>query len=232
MTAKELLAKVKAIFAGEPGPAPAAAAAPPSTITTTPTPIKICSYPVDGGGPVFVDISDDGIADIDLLDKVYSDPGLTADYPDGVYKITGTDFGFTVTGSTVTAIDDPNGTGPGTPISDPNAMSAPVTVDVPPPPTLEQRISAIETELVKLRTPVMPTGLAMQADLQAANLKIAKHEETIKGLFELVEVLCKEPEADPKTITGNKKVQFDRMTKRDERLQRIGEALKKNKAIS
>lgn len=280
MTPKEILAKIKAVFTGE--PAPGAAASPPATIT--PTTPKVCSYPVDGGAVVFVDISDDGIPDIDLLDKVYSDAALTTDYPDGVYKVTGTNFSFTVTGAAVSAVDDPDGTGPGAPLAEPN-ITAPVTNDVTAPAataaapgtaaptgaaamstenlpktpeelralylkfaagTPEERIANLELvakalmeysfgwqirEAEQKQTADQAINIYKQG-LTTTQATLAKHEKTIKDLFDLVEMLCKEPEADPKTITGNKKVQFDRMTKRDERLQRIGEALKKNKAIS
>lgn len=79
----------------------------------TPQPV---SYNVDGGAPVFVDISDDGLPDIDANDKVFTDAGLTTPYPDGTYTVTGTDFQFTVAGGIVTTVVDPDGTGAGSPV--------------------------------------------------------------------------------------------------------------------
>lgn len=61
---------------------------------------------------------------------------------------------------------------------------------------------------------------------------ITKHEETIKGLFELVEQLVELPTADPVTLTGRQKEKFDKQSARDEKLQRIAEAVKKQKALA
>lgn len=93
---------------------PAAAATPPAPAGMA---SQMVSYNVDGGQPVFTDISDDGIADIDPGDMVYSDAAMTIPYPDGTYKVTGTDFGFTVAGGIVTAVTDPDGLGAGAPAS-------------------------------------------------------------------------------------------------------------------
>lgn len=58
---------------------------------------------------------------------------------------------------------------------------------------------------------------------------IARHEETIKGLFELVEKLVELPTDDPKTLTGNKKDRFDRTEKREKKFEAIAAALKEAK---
>jgi hypothetical protein len=131
MTAKEkvqsILAAVKAAF--DAPPAPPAAPAPAAPVDTSTA--VVFSYPVDGGSTVYVDCSDDGVADIDANDKVYTDPALTQPYPDGTYKVTGTDFGFTVASGLVTVVADADGTGPGLPLEqqsaapDPNAMAKP-----------------------------------------------------------------------------------------------------------
>lgn len=161
--AQGILAKIKALFDGIiPPAAPAPPAAPPAGATVA-TP---CSYNVDGSVPVFVDISDDNIPDIDINDKVFTDAPLTIPYTDGTYNVTGTQFGFTVAGGIVTAVNDLAGTGPGTPVV---AAAPPAAPPVPPPPatpvtqaqmesmaakfgtgTSEDRLSNIETMLKSL----------------------------------------------------------------------------------
>jgi hypothetical protein len=136
MTAKEILAdlklKVKDFF-DFPPTAPAAPAAPAPTQTPAP---MLVSYAVDGGQPVFVNIADDGIADIDQGDQVYGDAAMASPYPDGTFKVTGTDFGFTVASGVVSAVTDPDAKGPGTPIANATTPAAPAAAATPPvPPT-------------------------------------------------------------------------------------------------
>lgn len=146
-TAKEIFLDIKKAFFDAPAP-PAQPPVSPAPTTGT----KSCSYNVDGGGAVFVDISDDGVPDIDANDKVFSDPSLTVPYPDGTYNVTGTQFGFTVAAGAVTVVTDVAGTGPGAPVTDPAALAAPVTAAVPAPLSVEQRVAAIEATLGKLGT--------------------------------------------------------------------------------
>lgn len=58
---------------------------------------------------------------------------------------------------------------------------------------------------------------------------IARHEATIKGLFELVEKLVELPGADPVTLTGQKKENFDRTERREKKYEAIAAALKQAK---
>lgn len=58
---------------------------------------------------------------------------------------------------------------------------------------------------------------------------IARHEETIKGLFELVEKLVELPGADPVTLTGQKKENFERLEKREKKFEALAAALKQVK---
>lgn len=58
---------------------------------------------------------------------------------------------------------------------------------------------------------------------------IAKHEETIKGLFELIEKLVDLPTTEPKTLTGTKKEKFDKEKKKEEYFQGIADSLIKLK---
>lgn len=128
MTLKERFLKIKAAFDGTPPAAPA----PPPAAPPAPPAMKMCSYNVDGGMPVFVDITDDGIPDIDVNDKVYADQAMTTPYPDGTYNVTGTTFGFTVAGGIVTAVNDAAGTGPGAPIE--GALAKPPAAPPAPAP--------------------------------------------------------------------------------------------------
>ncbi len=217
-TAKQLLAKVKALF-----DAPPAVNNPSDTAPADTTGATSCSYPVDGGGTVYVDVSDDGISDIDAGDKVYSDAALTVPYADGTYKVTGTAFGFTVAAGAVTDVQDADGTGPGAPIGDPNAMAAPVTTTAPPAPatpTMEQRVKAIEEKLAIAQ----PT--AMTAEFSAMEQKANKQDEIIKQLFELVDLLVKEPTAEPATLTGTKKEKFDKRAVKEDKFKGILEGIK------
>ena len=222
---KDLLAKIKAAFLGEPATsAPAPPAAP-----TTPTP---CAYPVDGGPNVVVDISDDGLPDIDQGDKVYSDTAMTTPYPDGTYNVTGTTFGFTVAGGIVSAVSDPTAAGPGTPVD--AAMAAPVTAPVPPAPTFEERLAALEAKVG-----AVPAGMATEVQLQEATAQfasqkdtIAKHEKTITDLFALVETLLGEPTADPVTLTDAQKAKFKKVEDKEARFNRFAQHIKDNKVLN
>jgi hypothetical protein len=124
MNRKDVLAKIKAIFAGtDPATDPA--------VTDVTVKAKdgsnVINYSTDTGGPAFVDVSDDGIPGIDQGDALFSDASLTTPYPDGTYKVTGTDFSFTVAAGVVSSVTDPNGTGAGTP----NAAADPATITDP-----------------------------------------------------------------------------------------------------
>ncbi len=73
---------------------------------------------------------------------------------------------------------------------------------------------------------IYKTGLATtQAQLE-------KHEQTIKDMFALIEVLVKEPMTDPVTLTPNKKEQFDRSNNINKRLEQIGNARRNIKALA
>lgn len=225
---KEILNKIKAAF--DAPIVPAAPAADTEPLATA----NVVSYPVDGGVPAFTDISDDGVPGIDANDALFTDEALMMPYPDGNYNVTGTTFGFTVAAGMVASVVDAAGTGAGTPIPD---EAEPLTAgDVQPMPTVEERLAAIEAELAKAKIPVapaMPTGMATEIALAATTQKFeavtAKNEATIKELFELVEQLCATPSADPKTLTGNKKDQFDRTNKREKSLDGIAAAIKEMK---
>lgn len=168
MTAKEIFLKIKAAF-DLPIVPPAPAPAPPA-----PSGMTSCSYNVDGGLPVYVNIADDGIADIDVGDAVFSDAAMTVPYPDGTYKVTGTAFGFTVTAGAVSAVDDATNTGPGAPIetamAKPPAPPAPAPAPAPPAPV----------------APAVPITQA-QMEIMFAKFATGTADERISNL----EVMCK-----------------------------------------
>jgi hypothetical protein len=227
-SAKDILAKIKAVFDGAPAPAPQT----PAPTTTAPAPVSapspmIVSYPVDGGQPVYVDCSDDGIADIDVNDPVYVDALLSSPYPDGTYNVTGTDFGFTVSAGLVSAVTDADGTGPGAPI-EMAATPAPVTpaYTTPPTPSPAPVVPVTQSQMEEATGKLQVELDAVKTELQAAKAKSERNDEVIKGLFELVGKLTELPAAEPKTLTGNTKDKFERNNKKEERLNKIAEAMK------
>ena len=97
---------------------------------------------------------------------------------------------------------------------------------------------AIEVYKDTLGTAAAPAGPSMEDmgnmfakaekfDAQAAI--ITRHEETIKGLFELIEKLVELPTAEPKTLTGSKKENFERAQKKEQYFEGIAASLKKIK---
>ena len=270
--AKDIFKRIKAAF-----DAPIVPPAPPAPGGPT-----SCGYAVDGGSPVYVDISDDGLPDIDANDKVYTDSAMTTPYPDGTYKVTGTDFGFTVAGGVVTTVTDPDNLGPGTPIDDSMAKQppAPPTPNPPAPPAPPQPVTmsaeeiralcakfalgspedrlanletmvkalmennfgyqirqgqeneAIQTYKESLANTLATATSAMQAasqKIEDQSKQITKHEETIKGLFELCEKLVELPTGEPITLSGPKKEQFEKTAKREKYFEDIAASLKKIK---
>lgn len=278
MTVKDIFKKVKAIFdAATPDTTPTDVAPADTTINTT------FSYPITGGSSVYVDCSDDGLADIDTGDKVYTDPALTIPYPDGSYQVTGTNFSFAVASGIVGLVTDVDGTGPGLPLeqsaaTDTNQMAKPAIPPAPPAPpatpvTQPNTMASAKTpeEITALYESfangiVDPANIAVvlkalmencfgwqireqqqqataqqainiyKQDLTTAQVAMAaqdklvtKHEETIKGLFELIEKLVEMPAEDPKTLSAAKKERFDRSKSKEAGLEAIADAIKKMK---
>lgn len=68
--------------------------------------------------------------------------------------------------------------------------------------------------------------VAQQAtQLQASTEKIEKQDKVIEGLFELAEKLAETPTAEPKTLTGNKKGQFERTIAKEKKIEGIASAI-------
>ncbi len=206
MDAKEILKKIKAVFdtslAAPPAPAPAPAA-PPAKASA--------NFPVDGGQPVYVDTSDDGLADIDVGDPVYSDEALTTPYPDGTYTVTGYTFSFTVAGGMVTACDGALA-GPAAPAPPMAATPPPV---MPAGPTIPQ-FEAMQAEVT-----------ALKAALLNARLLAEKHEKILPDIFALAEELIKMPTAEPKALNDRQKEKFEKIKERDDRIAQMAANLKK-----
>lgn len=233
MDVKKILADIKAAF----NAAPAVLATPPIPPATVLPPTVVC-YPVSetamgvGGDPVYVDVSDDGVADIDSGDLVYTDSALTTPYPDGTYNVTGTTFGFTVASGAVSAVTDPDATGPGTPMPGDGSMAItpPVTTPVPPAPTLEERVAALENKLAQPAQMSVQKPEVSKADLTALEQAFEKkYGKTINDLFDLVEKIGVEPTADPVTLTGPKKEKFDKISAKNARIERIADHIGKNR---
>jgi hypothetical protein len=96
-------------------------------------------------------------------------------------------------------------------------------------------IEAYKENLAPLQTSLEAATAKLQAaseKIESQALTITKHEETIKGLFELTEQLVELPTADPVTLTGRQKEKFDKQSARDERLSKIAEAVKKQKSLA
>jgi len=204
-SAKDILLKVKALF-DAPIVAPVAAApvAPVAPIVTG-VPFKL-----KDGTEITIAVKDTVTNAPSATDAVTiaGAPAPAGDYEleDGS-KIT-VDAGGAI--STVTPME---------PITQPDFVAPPTA------PTLEERLAAMEAELVKMKTPVIPTGLATEVQLHAAEQKIEKQDEVIKGLFELAEKLTELPSADPVTLTGRKKEQFDRSNAKEEKIKGIADAI-------
>jgi hypothetical protein len=196
MTAKEILAKVKAVFE-----APVVPSTDPAP--TTPAPKQ---YKLQDGTAIEVSQAGDDIAPGDSV--------TVAGVPAAAGELILED------GSTI--VVDANGV-----VTEVKPVE-PVTTDlsnVPAQPTVEERLAKIEEALSKLSAPAIPTGLATEAQLQAATQKIERQDEKIKGLFELAEKLAETPTADPKTLTGNKKELFERTQAKEQKLEGIASAI-------
>jgi hypothetical protein len=242
-TAKELLAKIKAVFDG-----PAAPAAPAAPSAPTPT-----VYSLADGTQIAITQAGDTPAPGDVVTIA----GAPA--PEGTLTLQD--------GSTITV--DATGTitacTPVTPAAAAPAMAAPAATPAPAPvvPVTqsamsemiqkfavgdpEQRVANLETvckalmeycfgyqiEAEKRLTTtndaiaVYKTTLDNQTtELEAAKVSIAKYDAAIPQILELVGKIVELPVTEPKTLTGNKKEKFDRTNAKEEKLNKIAAAMK------
>ena len=215
MSSIDKLNQIKAML----GIIPAAQAAPPVAPVAAPIPPSanddavVSSYPVDGGQPVFVNNSDDGIAGIDKGDAAWLDEALTQPYPDGNYKVTGTNFGFTVSSGSVSDIADPDQKGAGAGVADepePAAMNS----------NFNEEFAAFKTDFSEVKQQFEVHKLAFAE----AKATIDKQQAAITQLVGLVEQLAKTPVAEPLSPPQNFK--SDKIERREEKIERISVSLK------
>lgn len=96
-------------------------------------------------------------------------------------------------------------------------------------------IEAYKESLAPLQVSIEAAATKLQSAYEKAESQqtiITKHEETIKGLFELVQLLVDAPSAEPVTLTDSQKAKFDRVSAKEQRLLKMAEALKNNKALA
>jgi hypothetical protein len=202
-TAKQILAKVKAVFAEPVAPiAPVIAAAPAVDPNAPPAAAGIDCPLADGRVMTCTpDMSPGATCTID-----------GAPTPVGEYPL--------ADGSTVSVVQEGI-------IAEVEAAE-PMTTNVPPQPTVEERLAKLEEAITKLSmpvAPVLPTGLATEVQLQEATAQIEKQGKVIEGLFELVETIAETPTAEPATLTANKKDQFEKSAAKEKRFENIGNSI-------
>jgi hypothetical protein len=212
MSAIEKLNKIKVMLG-----LPVEQAAPPPVDPAIPPAVNddavVSSYAVDGGQPVFVNNSDDGIAGIDKGDAAWADEAMTQPYPDGSYNVTGTNFSFTVSKGLVSDISDPDQKGAGAAVPDeaePADMSK----------LFSEEFTAFKTEFSEVKEQFTAHKLAFAE----AKATIDKQQHAITQLVGLVEQLAKAPVAEPLTPPQNFK--SDKIANREERLEKISFSIK------
>ena len=260
MTIKEKFEAVKQIFSPiPPVVAPTQAAAPVAPVAPVIAPssldANVVSYAVDGGVPVFTDISDDGVPGLDVNDYLFTDEGLTVTYPDGSYNVNGTTFNFIVNAGVLTSVVDTSGLGCGMPI--PVAAAAPSYV--PPAPVTPATMQTMSHEAIKAQFALLGQGTiddqfkvmqvmvgalmqsvfgydirqAAQADAielyrsstEVCAAQLKKQEQFSTQTIELLEQIVKGPTADPKTLPESRKETFE--SKKEERLKKTAESIRK-----
>jgi hypothetical protein len=203
-TIKEILQNVKALFDAPVVP-PVAPVTPPSILT-----LKL-----KDGTDISIALKNPSVEAEPTVGDIVTVAGMPA--TEGVLEL---EDGSTITVDATGTITEITNVVPVTPELE--AAVAPVA------PTVEERLSAIEAELSKMKMAAQPVQVVADT---AIPLAMAKQDEVIKGLFELVEKIAELPTAEPKTLVGNKKDQFERMNKKEQALNAIAEGIKslKNK---
>jgi len=219
-TIKEKLQAIKAIFNTVPPPQSGAPMKAEEDTAPAAMIANVVGYPVDGGIPVYTDISDDSIAGLDANDYVFTDESMATPYADGTYTVTGTDFSFTVSGGQIVSIDNPSGSGAGQPLADVD-MAAPSAVP-PAPTTTDVPVNkpAVSPEAMKALYSKQESFEAQIADL---NFQLKKQNEFSKQVLELVEMVANQPTAEPKTLAEPKKDGF--LSKKEAQLEKMAQAI-------
>jgi hypothetical protein len=196
---KELLQKVKGMF-----DAPLITPAAPSQ------PISVLPFKLKDGTEISIALKDPAANQEPSVGDLVTINGMPA--PEGIHEL---EDGSSITVDAMGSITELKEVEPITPQVDLGAM--------PTTPTVEERLSAIEAELSKMKMATQPVQ-PVQADTSIP-LAMAKQDEVIKSMFELLEKMAEAPTADPITLVGNKKDQFDRQNKREAALNQIAKGI-------
>ena len=223
-TIKEKLQAIKEMFSATPPPKSEAPLAAEDTTAPAAMIANVVGYPVDGGAPVYTDISDDNIAGLDANDYVFTDELMATPYADGTYTVTGTDFGFTVSGGQIVSITNPSGSGAGQPLAD---IDAPMASIVPPAPT---------TTDVPVKPMVSPEAMknmyakheSLEAQIVELKAHLGKQVEFSKQVLELVEMVANQPKAEPQTLPEPKKDGFN--ARKEAQLEKMAKAIAEAKS--
>ena len=223
-TAKDILTRIKAVFdapAVAPGDvAPADTSAPGATQVLK----------TQDGTEITITLKDPATNPQPSVGDAVTIAGAPA--PEGVLTL---EDGTTITVDATGAIAQLVGPAQAAPVDSakpPAVPAAPAVPAVPAANSLEQRIAAIEEALTKMNGP-KTTTLASQDDLKKITddyeARIKKSEDTLKGMFELIDLLVKEPSVEPKTLNPAKKERFDKMNAMDEKFRKMADAFKEAK---
>jgi hypothetical protein len=196
---KELLQKVKGMF-----DAPLVIPAAPSQ------PISVLPFKLKDGTEISIALKDPTANQMPSVGDLVTINGAPA--PEGVHEL---EDGSSITVDAMGAITELKEVEPITPQVDLGAM--------PTTPTVEERLSAIEAELSKMKMAIQPVQ-QVQADTSIP-LAMAKQDEVIKSMFELLEKMAEVPTSEPITLVGNKKDQFERQNKREAALEQIAKGI-------
>lgn len=199
-----------------PGTTPPAGAPPAATGTDN---AQTAMYNVDGGAPVYVNISDDGIPGIEQGDSVYTDAAMTIPYVDGTYNVTGTTFGFTVAGGFVSAVNDPTGMGAGTPAT-PAAAAAPPAGAPPVDPNAQ-----FAAQFKELQTQFGAHQTAFAAQVQLFKTQQAQVDKLINIVGQLASMEAGEA-AEPGKGSFREQLE-EKGQKRSDKIANIAAAFKK-----
>ena len=214
MSAIDILKQIKITLGLDPNvPAPPAPPAAPDVPGDVNDDAVVNSYAVDGGQPVFVNNSDDGIAGINKGSAAWADEAMTQPYPDGTYNVTGTNFGFTVAKGLVSDISDPDQKGPGAPVAD-----EPEPMD--PSKLFAEEFTSFKTEFSQVKEAFEVHKLAFAE----AKATIDKQQHAIGQLVSLVEQLAATPVAEPLAPPQNFK--SDKFEAKEAKADRIAVSLK------
>lgn len=226
MNAKDILAKIKAVFdapAFMPGQNKApGGTTPQGTADITTIMANEAVLKLKDGGEIYVVLNEGSTAP--AVGNQVTIAGAQAPAADYILE-DGSVITVDASGSITVIVE-------AVPITQPD-FTAPAEAKVP---TLEERAKKLEEKIASIESQIsgfsIPTDTVTSAQLAAAEAKITKQDEVIKSMFELCEKLVGEPMSEPITLTGTKKEKFDKMTAKGERLERIAAAMKEIKTLN